>query len=64
VESFFLNKGVLYTRYGGGVRRGLRGNMGIEFSYFYEARDFTGPGTRHMISTTLLLNFEGLTPRF
>jgi hypothetical protein len=64
VESFFLNSGVLSTRYGGGVRRDLHGNTGIEISYFYEARDFTGPGVRHMISTTLLLNFKGLAPRF
>jgi hypothetical protein len=64
IELFFTHDGLGTTRYGAGARRDIGRRNGIEFFYWYEARDFAGRGVRHVLSTTLHFNFKGLAPDF
>jgi hypothetical protein len=63
-EFFLTNAGLATTRYGVGVRKDIGKHDGIEFFYWYEARDLAGTGVRHVLSVTLHLRFAGLAPDF
>ena len=58
VEAFFTSHGWATTRYGAGLHHDIDKHCGIEFFYWYEAREFAGAGTRHMLSTTLYFNLR------
>lgn len=62
IELFWLNSGHSTTRYGAGFRRDFGKRDGIEFTYWYETRIFTGGGIRHVFAVTFHLNFKGLAP--